>query len=75
VSADKGDENTLADVVTSLMHDIEIPNGIGAVGFGKDDIAGLVEGSMKQQRLLAVCPREVDEDVLAGVFQGSLQLW
>ncbi len=75
VNVDKGDANTLADVVISLMHDIGIPNGIGAVGFGKDDIDDLVQGSMKQQRLLATCPRDVDEDVLAGVFEGSMRLW
>ncbi len=75
VDVAKGDENTLADVVISLLHDIDIPNGIGAVGFGEDDIDDLVGGSMQQQRLLATCPRDVDESVLAGVFKGSLRLW
>jgi hydroxyacid-oxoacid transhydrogenase len=75
VDPSKGDANTLGDVVAALMRDIEIPNGIGAVGYGEDDIHDLVEGSMKQQRLLATCPLDVDEDVLTGVFQGSLQLW
>ena len=57
------------------MRDIDIPNGIGAVGFGEGDIGALVDGAMKQQRLLATCPRDVTEDDLAGIFSRSLELW
>ena len=39
------------------MRDIDIPNGIGAVGFDEGDIPDLVDGTMKQQRLLATCPQ------------------
>ncbi len=62
-------------VLADLMRDIDIPNGIGAVGFDEGDIPDLVEGTMKQQRLLATCPREVTEDDIAGIFQRSLSLW
>ena len=58
-----------------LMRDIDIPNGIGAVGYTEDDVPDLVEGTMKQQRLLATSPREVTEDDLAGIFTRSLSLW
>ena len=75
LAEDTGDAHTLADTVLALMRDIGIPNGIAAVGFGEDDVDALVAGSMKQQRLLATCPREVDESVLAGVFRGSMSLW
>jgi hydroxyacid-oxoacid transhydrogenase len=30
---------------------------------------------MKQQRLLATCPREVTEDDIAGIFSRSMALW
>jgi hypothetical protein len=30
---------------------------------------------MKQQRLLAIAPRPVDEDAVAGIFRRSLSLW
>ena len=62
-------------VLTDLMRDIDIPNGVGAVGFGEDDVPDLVEGTMKQQRLLATCPREVTEDDIAGIFRRSMSLW
>jgi len=65
----------LPTVLADLMRDIYIPNGIGAVGFEEGDIPDLVQGTMKQQRLLATCPREVTEDDIAGIFTRSLSLW
>ena len=66
---------TLPAVLIDLMRDIEIPNGIAAVGFGPGDVPGLVEGTMKQQRLLATCPKPVTEDDIAGIFTRSMELW
>jgi alcohol dehydrogenase class IV len=62
-------------VLVDLMREVDLPNGIGAVGFEDGDIPALVEGAMKQQRLLATCPREVTEDDLAGIFRRSMSLW
>jgi hydroxyacid-oxoacid transhydrogenase len=57
------------------MRDIGIPNGIGAVGYASGDIPALVEGTLKQQRLLASCPRPVTGDDLGRIFKRSLELW
>ena len=57
------------------MRDITIPNGLAAVGYDEGDIDGLVEGTLKQQRLLATSPREVTEDDAAGILARSLELW
>ena len=65
----------LPAVLLDLMQDIAIPNGLGAVGYGADDIDDLVEGTMKQQRLLATAPREVTEDDAARILHRSLELW
>jgi alcohol dehydrogenase class IV len=65
----------LPSVLVDLMRDIGIPNGIGAVGYRAADIDALVEGAMKQQRLLATAPRPVTGDDLAGIFARSGQLW
>ncbi len=65
----------LPGVLADLLRDIDIPNGIGAVGFGEGDVPQLVEGTMKQQRLLATCPKDVTEDDIARIFTRSLQLW
>jgi hydroxyacid-oxoacid transhydrogenase len=65
----------LPTVLTDLMRDIDMPNGIAAVGFGEGDIPDLVEGTLKQQRLLATCPRAVTEDDVAGILARSMTLW
>ena len=65
----------LPHVLTELMRDIGIPNGIGAVGFDEGDIGDLVQGTMKQQRLLATCPKEPTEDDIAGIFSRSIENW
>jgi hydroxyacid-oxoacid transhydrogenase len=65
----------LPQVLTRLMRDIGIPNGIGAVGYGEGDVPDLVQGALKQQRLLATAPREPGEDDLAGILRRSLELW
>ena len=65
----------LPRVLIALMRDIDIPGGIGAVGYGEDDVPDLVEGTMKQQRLLATCPKPVTEDDIAGIFRRSVSLW
>ena len=67
--------SALPDVLAELMRDIGIPDGIAAVGFGDADVDDLVEGALKQQRLLATAPREVDADALAGIFRRSMSLW
>ncbi|MGZ5389785.1 MAG: alcohol dehydrogenase, partial [Aeromicrobium sp.] len=65
----------LPQVLTKLMRDIDIPSGIGAIGFDEGDIPDLVEGTMKQQRLLATAPREVSEDDVAAILSASIELW
>ena len=65
----------LPAVLTALMRDIEIPNGIGAVGYAESDIGDLVDGTMKQQRLLATAPKDVTEDDAAQILSRSLRLW
>ncbi len=65
----------LPQVLTDLMRDIDIPNGIGAVGYAEGDVPDLVEGTLKQQRLLATAPLEATDEDLAGILHRSLELW
>lgn len=65
----------LPRVLADLMRDIGIPNGLAAVGYDDGDVDTLVEGTMKQQRLLATAPREVTEEDAAGILRRSLTLW
>ncbi|MFC4495771.1 hydroxyacid-oxoacid transhydrogenase [Streptomyces ovatisporus] len=65
----------LPQVLIDLMRDIGIPNGIGAVGYGESDVPALVPGTMKQQRLLATCPRPVGEEEITRILLNSVQNW
>lgn len=65
----------LPGALMRLMRDIGIPNGIGDVGYTEQDVPALVEGAVAQQRLLAIAPRQVTADDLAGIFVRSLALW
>jgi alcohol dehydrogenase class IV len=69
------DRDLLPDVLRTLMRDVEIPNGLAAVGYDEGDVGDLVEGAVKQQRLLATAPKDVTEDDLAAILTGSLELW
>jgi alcohol dehydrogenase class IV len=65
----------LPSAVTELMRDVDIPNGIGAVGYSESDIPDLVPGTMKQQRLLSTCARPVTEEDIARIFARSIENW
>jgi hydroxyacid-oxoacid transhydrogenase len=67
--------DALPGVLIALMRDIGIPNGIGEVGYDETDVPDLVEGALKQQRLLATAPKPVTEDDLASIFSRSLANW
>ena len=68
-------QERLPAVLTELMRDIGIPNGISAVGYTEDDIDTLVVGTMKQQRLLATAPRPATGEDIAAILTRSFVLW
>jgi alcohol dehydrogenase class IV len=67
--------DALPEVLLTLMRDVGLPSGLAEVGYADSDVDDLVDGSLKQQRLLATAPREATADDLAGVFRGSMELW
>ncbi|MBN9621277.1 MAG: iron-containing alcohol dehydrogenase, partial [Actinobacteria bacterium] len=69
------DSGALSATLIRLMRDLEIPDGVGAVGFGEQDVDDLVEGALKQQRLLAIAPRPATADDLDGIFRRSMSLF
>ncbi len=54
------------------MADVGIPSGLGEVGYSAADIPDLVEGTLAQQRLLALAPVSLTPDDLAVIFEESL---
>jgi alcohol dehydrogenase class IV len=75
LAQDAAGREALPRVLLALMRDVGIPNGIGAVGFGEADVPALVEGTLKQQRILAASPKPVTPEDAAGILTRSLTLW
>jgi hydroxyacid-oxoacid transhydrogenase len=65
----------LASTLADLMRRTGLPNGLSAVGFGPDDVAELVAGTMPQHRVTKLCPRPFDEADLEQLFLESMTLW
>lgn len=65
----------LSDTMIELMKDIGFPNGISAFGYTEKDIPKIVEGTIKQQRLLSGCPRHVGEKELTQIALESMNNW
>jgi hydroxyacid-oxoacid transhydrogenase len=67
--------DTLPDILRELMRDIDAPRGVAELGYAEDDIPALVDGALKQQRLLAVAPKEVSELDLHHIINASMTNW
>jgi hydroxyacid-oxoacid transhydrogenase len=67
--------DALPQALRDLMRDVGAPSGIAELGYGEEDIPGLVDGALRQQRLLAVAPREPDADDIAAILHASLRNW
>jgi hydroxyacid-oxoacid transhydrogenase len=66
------DEDTLPDLLLALMRDVGVPTRVGELGYGIEDVDALVDGALKQQRLLVVSPREAGPEDLAAILRASL---
>ncbi|MGA2010117.1 MAG: hydroxyacid-oxoacid transhydrogenase [Solirubrobacteraceae bacterium] len=67
--------DTLPELLRRLMRDIDAPRGVAELGYTEDDIPSLVDGALKQQRLLAVAPKEVGADDLRHIITASMTNW
>jgi hydroxyacid-oxoacid transhydrogenase len=65
----------LADRLLWFMQRLQVPNGLGAVGYSSSDIPSLVEGALMQRRLTALSPRPVSADQFSALFADALVSW
>jgi hydroxyacid-oxoacid transhydrogenase len=70
---DAGD--LLAGAIVDLMRRIGMPNGLGAVGYGPQDIEQLVRGTLPQHRVTKLSPRPAGPQELEQLFLDSLTCW
>jgi hydroxyacid-oxoacid transhydrogenase len=67
--------DSLPNILRQLMRDVDAPRGVAEFGYTEKDIPDLVDGALKQQRLLAVAPKEVGEEDLRHIITASMTNW
>ena len=65
----------LSGAILDLMRKVGMPNGLGAVGYGPDDVDKLVEGTLPQHRVTKLSPRPAGAEDLKQLFLDSMTLW
>jgi alcohol dehydrogenase class IV len=75
IAAGEADADTLPRVLTELMRDVGAPRGLRELGYEEADVPGLVQGALKQQRLLVLAPREPSAGDLEQIMRESLENW
>jgi hydroxyacid-oxoacid transhydrogenase len=72
-TADAG--RILAERVIDFMRRLGMPNGLGAIGYTRDDIPALVATTLPQHRVTKLSPRPASEQDLTRLFEDSMQIW
>ena len=65
----------LPRALIGLMRDVGLPGGLSAIGYGEQDVAALIEGTLRQPRLLAGAPRAVGAGELDWILRDAMQYW
>jgi len=65
----------LPAALIALMRDIGIPSGLRAIGYTEADVAPLVDGTLKQPRLLSGAPRAVGAAELDRILRDAMGYW
>ena len=65
----------LAGAMSDLMRRVGAPNGVAGVGYGPDDVSGLVNGAAPQRRLLDNAPADIHEPELEALFGSAMTCW
>jgi len=73
--ADADAGRLLADCLVEMMRELDLPNGLSAVGYTEDDIPALVEGTLPQHRVTKLSPIPAGAEELTRMFEDSMTLW
>ena len=65
----------LADRVIHFIRELNLPNGLSALGYTEADIPALVEGTLPQHRVTKLSPRPAGEAELTELFKNSMTIW
>ncbi|MEZ5355406.1 MAG: hydroxyacid-oxoacid transhydrogenase [Bryobacteraceae bacterium] len=62
----------LADRISTIMRELDIPEGLRALGYQTSHIPQLVEGTLPQHRVTKLSPRPANADQLAKLFEDAM---
>lgn len=65
----------LSDRVIEIMRRLNLPNGLSGIGFSREDIPKLVEGTLPQHRVIKLSPRPVEAEDLTQIFEDAMIYW
>lgn len=57
------------------MDIMKIENGIAALGYSKEDVSNLVKGTLPQERITKLAPKEQSEEDLHKLFEDALTVY
>ena len=66
---------SLPKELIKILKAVGAPSGLSVLGYTEADIPDLVSGALKQQRLLRVSPKPVNETVLREILMQSFNNW
>lgn len=67
--------DSLPNALIALMKEVGAPSGVAEFGYTEDDIPALVNGALKQQRLLVIAPKAVERADIESILQQSMRNW
>ncbi|XP_054947198.1 hydroxyacid-oxoacid transhydrogenase, mitochondrial isoform X1 [Physeter macrocephalus] len=65
----------LADTLRKFLFDLDVADGLAAIGYSKADIPALVKGTLPQERVTKLAPRPQSEEDLSVLFEASMKLY
>ena len=65
----------LAARIIEVMQELDMPNGLAALGYEREHIPALVQGTLPQHRVTKLAPRAAGEEELAQLFESALRYW
>uniref|UniRef100_A0A6J0V469 Hydroxyacid-oxoacid transhydrogenase, mitochondrial n=2 Tax=Pogona vitticeps TaxID=103695 RepID=A0A6J0V469_9SAUR len=65
----------LADTLRKFLFDLNVDDGLAALGYSTADIPALVKGTLPQERVTKLSPRSQTEEELSALFEASMKLY
>ena len=65
----------ISDRIIKIMQQLDVPNGLGAIGFTSEDIPALAKGTLPQHRVTKLSPRPANEEDLCALFEDAMCYW